>query len=278
MQGTELFLSLAEIAGVFVGFGALIAVRSGGAMQAGEITDVRWVVTTAIWVVIAGLAPIVVSTYGLVGHGLWLGCSLLALAFLIVMTAVFSLTPENRSELADNLATTPRALIVAVMVPTFWVPFVLIIIALVAVVLGLFPDQEHALYLTAVALGLLMSALMLFVGVFWLPATEEGLKVPSGARRSGLRRRGPDVRDRGPGGHGDRPAGPGLVLTGLQHHQRPRGRLGRRSGQRLSRQAHAQRLEERRAAVVLRVPSGPHVGLGACAGGGRVDVVKVVVD
>ena len=30
MQDTELFLSLAEIAGVFVGFGAVNAVRSGG--------------------------------------------------------------------------------------------------------------------------------------------------------------------------------------------------------------------------------------------------------
>ena len=31
MQDVELFLSLAEIAGVFVGFGALISVRSGAA-------------------------------------------------------------------------------------------------------------------------------------------------------------------------------------------------------------------------------------------------------
>jgi hypothetical protein len=168
MQGAELFLSLAEIAGVFVGFGALIAVRSGSTMQAGEINDVRWVVTTAIWVVIAALAPIVVSSFGPTGHDLWLGCSLLALAFLVVMTAVFALTPENRAELADHLANTPRALIVAVMVPTFWAPFVLVIAALVVVALGLFPDQERALYLMAVALGLLMSALMLFVGVFWL--------------------------------------------------------------------------------------------------------------
>lgn len=174
MQGTELFLSLAEIAGVFVGFGALIAVRSGGSMQTGEINDLRWVVTTAIWVVIAALAPTVLSSYGLTGHELWLGCSLVALAFLVVMTAVFSLTPENRADLADNLANTPRALIVAVMVPTFWLPFVLLVLALVVVAIGLFPDQEQALYLTAVALGLLMSALMLWVGVFWLRRPRNG--------------------------------------------------------------------------------------------------------
>jgi hypothetical protein len=174
MQDTELFLSLAEIAGVFVGFGALIAVRSGGGMQSGEVNDIRWVVTTAIWVVIAALAPIVLGSYGPTGHQLWLASSLLALALLVVMTAVFSLTPENRADLADNLANTPRALIVAVMVPTFWVPVVLLILALALVVLGPFPDQEQALYLTAVALGLLMSALMLFVGVFWLRRPTSG--------------------------------------------------------------------------------------------------------
>jgi hypothetical protein len=39
MQDTELFLSLAEIAGVFVGFGALISVRSGAVMGVSEINS-----------------------------------------------------------------------------------------------------------------------------------------------------------------------------------------------------------------------------------------------
>ena len=43
MQDTEMFLSLAEIAGVFVGFGALISVRSGGPSDAHEVTCIRWV-------------------------------------------------------------------------------------------------------------------------------------------------------------------------------------------------------------------------------------------
>jgi hypothetical protein len=168
MPQTELFLSLAEIAGVFVGFGALIAVRGGGGMRASEINDVRWVVTTAIWVVIAALAPVVVSSYGATGHELWVWCSLVALVLLVVMMVVFGVTPENRADVADNLANTPRALIVAVMLPTFWAPFLLLMAALLAVVLGAIPDHEQAIYLTAVALGLLMSALALFVGVFWL--------------------------------------------------------------------------------------------------------------
>jgi hypothetical protein len=167
MQGTELFLSLAEIAGVFVGFGALIAVRSAATMDASEINGIRWVVTTAIWVVIVALAPIIVSSYGLTSQELWLVCSLLALALLVVMMVVFLRTPENKAVLADNLATVPPAVAALVMVPTFWVPLVLLVLALALVVLGPFPNQEQALYLTAVALGLLMGALGMFVAVFW---------------------------------------------------------------------------------------------------------------
>ena len=38
MQDADLFMELAAIAGVFVGFGALIAVRSGGLSDAFEVT------------------------------------------------------------------------------------------------------------------------------------------------------------------------------------------------------------------------------------------------
>ena len=56
MQDADLFLELAGIAGVFVGFAALISVRSGGASGAHEVAYIGWVVSTAIWVVIAALA------------------------------------------------------------------------------------------------------------------------------------------------------------------------------------------------------------------------------
>ena len=41
MRDTELFLSLAEIAGVFVGFEALMSIRSGGVSDAHEVTYMR---------------------------------------------------------------------------------------------------------------------------------------------------------------------------------------------------------------------------------------------
>ncbi len=39
MQDADLFLELAAIAGVFVGFGALIAVRGGGASDTFEVAS-----------------------------------------------------------------------------------------------------------------------------------------------------------------------------------------------------------------------------------------------
>ena len=83
------------------------------------------------------------------------------------MMLVFLRTPENLAVLADNLATVPPALTALVMVSTIWLPLALLVLALALVALGPFPNQEQALYLTAAALGLLLSALGMFVEVFW---------------------------------------------------------------------------------------------------------------
>jgi hypothetical protein len=161
MQDTELFLSLAEIAGVFVGFGALISVRSGGASDAHEVAYIRSVVWIALWVVVAGLAPILVSRYDVTGHDLWLVCSLVALALWLGLLLGDARTPEAR----EDLAAAPRTRLIGEMTATLLIA-VPMVIALVLVALGLFPDQEPALYLTAVALGLFMGALTLLLLVF----------------------------------------------------------------------------------------------------------------
>ena len=59
IEDTELFLSLAEIAGVFVGFGALISItRKGGAA---ELVHLRGVVVGALLVVAAALIPVALA-------------------------------------------------------------------------------------------------------------------------------------------------------------------------------------------------------------------------
>jgi hypothetical protein len=160
MQGVELFLSLAEIAGVFVGFGALISVRAG-ASDAHEVAYIRPVVTLAICVVVAALAPVLVSRYGVTGHGLWLVCSLLALVLFLGLWIVNYRTPEMHEE----RAAASRAEIVPGVAANMLLVFPLVI-ALILVVLGLIPEQDPALYLTAVGLILLLDALNLLFLVF----------------------------------------------------------------------------------------------------------------
>jgi len=161
MQDADLFMGLAGIAGVFVGFGALIAVRSGGPSSAHEVAYIRSVVWSALWVVVAALAPVIVSRYDITGHDLWLGCSLVALVLWLGLLIGDARTPESR----EDVAGAARARIIGEMTASLLVA-VPMMIALVVVVLGLFPDQEAALYLTAVGLGLFMGALTLLLLVF----------------------------------------------------------------------------------------------------------------
>jgi archaellum biogenesis protein FlaJ (TadC family) len=161
MQDTELFLSLAEIAGVFVGFGALIAVRSGGPRDVVEVTAIQWVLVNAVWVVVVALVPVTLSGYGLAGHELWLVCSLVAVASFLGMLIVWRRTPEAaESIVAGSRSENLRSTVINALT------LVPMTAALVLVVLGLFPEQEQALYLTAVVLGLFLTALTLLTLVF----------------------------------------------------------------------------------------------------------------
>jgi len=158
MQDTDLFMELAGIAGVFVGFGALIAVRSGSSTEAAEVLGIRWLVSVAMWVVVAALTPVIVSRYGPAGHEIWLVCSLVALAMWVAVLVVNGLSPEYRLEVAR--ASRAQILGEEALGALLYVPM---LGALILVALGLVPDQEPALYLTAVALGLFLGALSLLI-------------------------------------------------------------------------------------------------------------------
>jgi len=163
MPDTELFLSLAEIAGVFVGFGALIALRSSGPGDPIDVLMIGMVVWFAIAVVIIALAPVAVSGFGVTGHTLWLACSVIALlVFYAGDEVVVRISRERRAfmaaapirrrwkgELAGGVVT--------------WIPAT---VALVLVILGVLPEQEGALYFLAAALILLLAALLLLMAVF----------------------------------------------------------------------------------------------------------------
>ncbi len=161
MQDTDLFMELAGIAGVFVGFGALIAVRSGSSTEAAEVLGIRWLVSVAMWVVVAALTPVIVSRYGPAGHEIWLVCSLVALATWVAVLVANGLTSEYRQEVANY--SRARILGEEAVGALLYVPM---LGALIVVVLGLVPDQEPALYFTAVGLGLYLAGLGLLMMVF----------------------------------------------------------------------------------------------------------------
>ena len=107
MQDTELFLSLAEIAGVFVGFGALIAVRSGGAGEPQEVAPMRLVVGFGMLTVIAALAPVTLGRYDLTGHQVLVLSSVLVAVVFVVIVFVHVRAPEYKEAVPIVMATRP---------------------------------------------------------------------------------------------------------------------------------------------------------------------------
>jgi hypothetical protein len=150
MQDTELFIGLAGIAGVFVGFGALIAVRSGGARDAFEVTYVRFVVWIGMLTVVAALAPVTLGPYGLGEHEVWvLSCVILVAAYL-GMGIVNIRMPESRA--VDAASSRTRKIADYGTSALFGIP---VVIAMIVIMLGLRPELEAALYRTIVVLVLL---------------------------------------------------------------------------------------------------------------------------
>lgn len=162
MPNAELLVHLAEIAGVFVGFGALISIRSGSTTDEYEVTMIRLIVWTGIVVVVTALFPVILVGYGIDGHGLWL---LSSLVFLVLWWVGGTVMERLNPERSRYLATLPRRTRVRIEIPALllWVPMN---IALVLVLFGSFPDHEPVLYATAVALNLIMDALLLLYLVF----------------------------------------------------------------------------------------------------------------
>jgi hypothetical protein len=158
MQDADLFIGLAGIAGVFVGFGALIAVRSGGPSDALEVAPMRVVVTMGMIAVIAALAPVSLARYGPTAHELWALSSVMVLVSLLVLMAVSVRTPEYRESWATSTAplrTRGFRAVEAVEGAAYMLYMIAMVLAPIVIVLGVAPDLEAALYFTVVVLIML---------------------------------------------------------------------------------------------------------------------------
>lgn len=163
MVDWELFVHLAEIAGVFVGFGALIAVRSEDASDAHTVEYLRGLVVGGLLVVVAALAPLVISRFGVEGHALWLPCSIFFLAIFLTSWIVDARSSENRNERRANRAITVRYMTVVL-------PMTLGLLgSLVLIIIGAWPPFEPALYFLALTLLLIEQGFTLI----WLVWTRD---------------------------------------------------------------------------------------------------------
>jgi hypothetical protein len=170
MQNAELFIHLAEIAGVFVGFGALIAVRSGGASERLEVNYTRGMVSMGVVVIAAGLAPVTLGFFDLAEHQVWALSSVLFLAVTLVIAVAMARTSEYRATSVAYLeaARTPsrsRWITVVELAATMASIVVMVLIPIV-ILLGVAPDLEAGLYFALVALALLNAAWVLLILVF----------------------------------------------------------------------------------------------------------------
>jgi len=158
MQDADLFMELAGIAGVFVGFAALIAVRSGGPTEVSEVAYMRSVVGMGLLTVVAALAPVTLGRYGLTDHQIWALSSALALVGWLLLIAANARTPEWRQGWATVPGTirwTPYEVVGTAVYVLYVIASILIPII---IVLGVAPNLEAALYFTCIVLILLGAA------------------------------------------------------------------------------------------------------------------------
>lgn len=158
---TELFVHFAEIAGIFVGFGALIGLRSAHVTDLHDVVYLKSVLAMGVWVVIFALVPIVVNRYGVDGHALWLWCAVAALAVWLIAVFALNSTADLRAfNRSKDLQPIDRYF------PVVGLPLHLIIVgSLALVVIGAWPALEEALYMTALSTGIAFAGYALLASV-----------------------------------------------------------------------------------------------------------------
>ena len=151
IQNVEIFIGIAHIAGIFVGFEALIS-----ATHQKEVARIRGIVTVGLTTIIASLIPVGLGIYGFSDHSLWFLSSLIYLCLDWTVIILSLRMSENRELLKTQTKTKPVSAIL------FWIIFeVPLQLPLILAIIGLFPDLEQAFYITALLFNLFSAAYVL---------------------------------------------------------------------------------------------------------------------
>lgn len=152
----DLFVSMAEIAGVFVGFGALISVTRRSEIDTEQLGHIRAVVTIGLVVLVAGLIPVGLDRYGMTGRSLWFTSSLVFLALSWGVDLMALRQAENRQLVLSQLRSRPLS------AAFFWLLLELPVqIPLFLALFGVQPELDAAFYLTALLFNLFEAAFVL---------------------------------------------------------------------------------------------------------------------
>lgn len=152
----DLFLAIAEIAGVFVAFAALITVSRSDEAERGDVIRLGGVVTVGVYTIFGALVPVCLGRYGLGNAALWKWSS--AVFLCVIWLGIIALTraPAIRAFVRQEFAQRPVFAIV------FWVFLEIPVhLTLLLILSGISELQAAALYTTALVLCLLEGALAL---------------------------------------------------------------------------------------------------------------------
>jgi hypothetical protein len=138
VQGFDFFLSIGEIAGVFVGFGALISLLRDR-QEEGRVA-LHGVIANGLVALVAALIPVALNEYGLTGRSLWAWSS--GAFLLLCWAALWGVlrNPEIRE------ATTADAKAYPVPTIVLWGLELPLQLPLVFILLGVVPSHSRAFY------------------------------------------------------------------------------------------------------------------------------------
>jgi hypothetical protein len=170
MPNTEGFLELAGIGGVFVGFAALIAVRSGDTSGL-AVGYMRGVVTIGMLSIVAALAPVTIGRYDVTEHEVWALSSAVALVFGIVLFGAMARTPEYRANWQSEVKEARARPAVsrtwaAIGLAAYALFMIAMTLAPIVILVGAAPELEGAIFFTVVVLLLLGAGWALLELVF----------------------------------------------------------------------------------------------------------------
>ena len=168
-QTIDFLISLAEISGVFVGFGVLIgAVQSNGPISPEKKALAQGVSIIGIVTLLGALVPPTLHAFGLSGYALWLYSTI---GFEVFIAVGFFAALSQKDFREFGLLNPKRWPVLSLI---FWIPLELTLQgSLLFILFGVFPEKANALYLLANFVNLAEAAMALTLLVFH---TESGAK------------------------------------------------------------------------------------------------------